>query len=260
MAQFWGRIDGYTRGRDGNSHIGDWYGNKTWTVHVPPADRLPGRGRRGVGLPAARRAARGDGDLRRRRDVERPVARVAELVRHLSAARRVGREQQPVRVLDPERARVPGADDRRARRRLRHARRARGRGRRAAVEAAAREAVERARSGGGPDADRVRVAPVEGPRRPRPGQVRAQGAPRGVHGGTRTRSRTSSEYLAGRGRRRRTGRARDPGADRAGVRRGLRVRAGVPVSRSRRTSRRACGSRTGTGRASPAAAAARRRR
>jgi pyruvate dehydrogenase E1 component alpha subunit len=39
MAQFWGRIDGYTRGRDGNSHIGDWFGNKTWTVmsHLPIA-------------------------------------------------------------------------------------------------------------------------------------------------------------------------------------------------------------------------------
>ncbi|MEX0989579.1 MAG: thiamine pyrophosphate-dependent dehydrogenase E1 component subunit alpha [Actinomycetota bacterium] len=32
MAQFWGRIDGYTRGRDGNSHIGDWSGSKTFTV------------------------------------------------------------------------------------------------------------------------------------------------------------------------------------------------------------------------------------
>ncbi len=32
MAQFWGRIDGYTRGRDGNSHIGDWNGSKTFTV------------------------------------------------------------------------------------------------------------------------------------------------------------------------------------------------------------------------------------
>ena len=41
---------------------------------VAPADRLPRRGRRGVGLPAARRAARRHGDLRRRRDVERPVA------------------------------------------------------------------------------------------------------------------------------------------------------------------------------------------
>jgi TPP-dependent pyruvate/acetoin dehydrogenase alpha subunit len=39
MAQFWGRIDGYTRGRDGNSHIGDWSGNRTFTVisHLPIA-------------------------------------------------------------------------------------------------------------------------------------------------------------------------------------------------------------------------------
>jgi TPP-dependent pyruvate/acetoin dehydrogenase alpha subunit len=39
MAQYWGRIDGYTRGRDGNSHIGDWFGNRTWTVmsHLPIA-------------------------------------------------------------------------------------------------------------------------------------------------------------------------------------------------------------------------------
>jgi TPP-dependent pyruvate/acetoin dehydrogenase alpha subunit len=32
MAQYWGRIDGYTRGRDGNSHMGDWFGAKTFTV------------------------------------------------------------------------------------------------------------------------------------------------------------------------------------------------------------------------------------
>lgn len=39
MAQFWGRIDGYTRGRDGNSHIGDWKGHRTFTVmsHLPIA-------------------------------------------------------------------------------------------------------------------------------------------------------------------------------------------------------------------------------
>jgi TPP-dependent pyruvate/acetoin dehydrogenase alpha subunit len=39
MAQFWGRIDGYTRGRDGNSHIGDWQGSRTFTVisHLPIA-------------------------------------------------------------------------------------------------------------------------------------------------------------------------------------------------------------------------------
>ncbi|MEP6759601.1 MAG: thiamine pyrophosphate-dependent dehydrogenase E1 component subunit alpha [Actinomycetota bacterium] len=39
LAQFWGRIDGYLRGRDGNSHIGDWDGNRTFAVmsHLPIA-------------------------------------------------------------------------------------------------------------------------------------------------------------------------------------------------------------------------------
>jgi TPP-dependent pyruvate/acetoin dehydrogenase alpha subunit len=39
LAQFWGRIDGYLRGRDGNSHIGDWQGNRTYAVmsHLPIA-------------------------------------------------------------------------------------------------------------------------------------------------------------------------------------------------------------------------------
>src|SRR5437588_8546785 len=32
MAQYWGRIDGYTRGRDGNSHMGDWPGAHTFAV------------------------------------------------------------------------------------------------------------------------------------------------------------------------------------------------------------------------------------
>src|ERR687887_227042 len=32
MAQYWGRVDGYTRGRDGNSHMGDWFGAKTFSV------------------------------------------------------------------------------------------------------------------------------------------------------------------------------------------------------------------------------------
>ena len=37
MANFWGRIDGYTRGRDGNSHMGDWEGAHTFSVisHLP---------------------------------------------------------------------------------------------------------------------------------------------------------------------------------------------------------------------------------
>jgi TPP-dependent pyruvate/acetoin dehydrogenase alpha subunit len=39
MAQYWGRIDGYLRGRDGNSHIGDWFGSRTFAVisHLPIA-------------------------------------------------------------------------------------------------------------------------------------------------------------------------------------------------------------------------------
>ena len=39
MAQFWGRIDGYLRGRDGNSHIGDWSTSRTFASisHLPIA-------------------------------------------------------------------------------------------------------------------------------------------------------------------------------------------------------------------------------
>src|SRR2546423_2156515 len=39
MAQFWGRVDGYLRGRDGNSHIGDWQGHRTFAAisHLPIA-------------------------------------------------------------------------------------------------------------------------------------------------------------------------------------------------------------------------------
>lgn len=41
MAQFWGKIDGYTRGRDGNSHIGDWSGAKTFAVVSMLPDAYP---------------------------------------------------------------------------------------------------------------------------------------------------------------------------------------------------------------------------
>jgi len=41
MAQYWGRIDGYTRGRDGNSHIGDWFGARTFTVLSMLPDGYP---------------------------------------------------------------------------------------------------------------------------------------------------------------------------------------------------------------------------
>ncbi len=41
MAQYWGRIDGYTRGRDGNSHIGDWTGSRTFAVVSMLPDAYP---------------------------------------------------------------------------------------------------------------------------------------------------------------------------------------------------------------------------
>jgi pyruvate dehydrogenase E1 component alpha subunit len=40
-AQYWGRIDGYTRGRDGNSHIGDIHGAGTFTVVSMLPDSYP---------------------------------------------------------------------------------------------------------------------------------------------------------------------------------------------------------------------------
>jgi TPP-dependent pyruvate/acetoin dehydrogenase alpha subunit len=40
MAQYWGRIDGYTRGRDGNSHIGDWFAYGIPGIRVDGSDVL----------------------------------------------------------------------------------------------------------------------------------------------------------------------------------------------------------------------------
>ena len=51
MAQYWGRVDGYTRGRDGNSHMGDWSGARTFAVlsnlpsAYPPAPGATSNGR-----------------------------------------------------------------------------------------------------------------------------------------------------------------------------------------------------------------------
>ena len=66
MAQYWGRIDGYLRGRDGNSHIGDWQGNRTWTVmsHLPiayPAACGAALAYKRKGLPNIAMAICGDG-------------------------------------------------------------------------------------------------------------------------------------------------------------------------------------------------------
>ena len=112
MAQFWGRIDGYHRGRDGNSHIGDWDGNRTFAVmsHLPIAYPVA------VGAAWAYQRA-GDGGLRwpsaatapRRTDggtsrsTPRPIMRlpVVWVVNNNQFA-----------YSTPKRARVRGADDR----------------------------------------------------------------------------------------------------------------------------------------------------
>jgi TPP-dependent pyruvate/acetoin dehydrogenase alpha subunit len=150
MAQFWGRIDGYTRGRDGNSHIGDWYGNKTWTVmsHLPIA-YPPACG---AALAYKRRsephvamAICGDGATSNGRWHEAlntsaiyqlPVVWVVN--NNLYAYSTPNELEFPVKTIAERAAayhmpgvRVEGADV-------------------LEVEAAAREAVERARSGGGP--------------------------------------------------------------------------------------------------------------
>ena len=150
MAQFWGRIDGYTRGRDGNSHIGDWYGNKTWTVmsHLPIAYPVAvgaawAYQRRGE--PHVAMAICGDGATSNGRWHESlnwsavsrlPVVWVVN--NNLYAYSTPNELEFPVPTIAERAAaygmpgvRVDGADV-------------------LAVEAAAREAVERARSGGGP--------------------------------------------------------------------------------------------------------------
>ena len=126
----------------------DWEGNRTFAVmsHLPSPTRWRSARR---GLPARRRRLGRAGDLWRRRDLQRPLARSAQHLGDHASAGGLGRQQQPVRLLHAGTPRIRGAHDRGARRRLRHARRAGGRTEVLEVYAAAREAVERARTGGG---------------------------------------------------------------------------------------------------------------
>ena len=73
MAQFWGRIDGYTRPRRQQPYR-RLAGEPDVDRDVPSADRVPRRVRRGARLQDAGSAAGRDGDLRRRRDLQRQVA------------------------------------------------------------------------------------------------------------------------------------------------------------------------------------------
>ena len=235
MAQFWGRIDGYTRGRDGNSHIGDWQGNRTFTVmsHLPVAYPVACGAALAYQRAGDDRVAMGicgDGV-----DLERALARVPQRLRGLPPAGRVGREQQPVRVLHAEPARVPGAHDRRARAPPTACRAS-------AWTAGDVLAVVRGRARGrrpgprrrGAVADRVGVAALARARGPRPRELHAVRAARALHGRARPGQELRGVDARARpDRRRRHGRA--PGPDRARVRGGLRVRARLAVPRARAT-------------------------
>jgi TPP-dependent pyruvate/acetoin dehydrogenase alpha subunit len=150
MAQFWGRIDGYTRGRDGNSHIGDWQGNRTWTVmsHLPiayPVACGAALAYKRRGEPRVAMAICGDGATSNGRWHEAlNMSAIAKLpvvwvVNNNGFAYSTPNEKEFAVATIAERAdaygmpgvRVDGGDV-------------------LEVEAAAREAVERARSGGGP--------------------------------------------------------------------------------------------------------------
>ena len=151
MAQFWGRIDGYTRGRDGNSHIGDWQGTKTFDRDVAPADRLPGRA-------SARRwptSGAGDRTSRWRSAATAPRRTAAGTSRSNWSAIF---ELPVVWVVNnnlfaystPNPLEFRGPDDRRARRCLRHAGRARRRcGRARGVRGGARGRRARPRRAAG---------------------------------------------------------------------------------------------------------------
>ena len=257
MAQYWGRIDGYLRGRDGNSHIGDWDGNRTFDRDVASADRLPGCVRRRAGVQAAQGATRRHGDLRRRRHVERTLARVPQLVRrssqlpvvwvvnnNLYAYSTPNELEFPVPTI-AQRADAYGMPGRAGRRR---GRAGGGRG------ARARRWSGRA-SGGGPVADRVGVAPVERPRGARPREVRAEGAARGLHD-----EQGPGEALRGFGCSRASSTEQDVAEIQGGSRRSSR-RATSSRRRRRSPSRRrhkGLWVEDGYWRASPAAAAGRR--
>jgi pyruvate dehydrogenase E1 component alpha subunit len=146
MAQYWGRIDGYTRGRDGNSHIGDWAGNRTFTVisHLPiayPVACGAALAYKRAGDRQVAMAMRGDGSR------PTPMAQAFQLVVDASS-RGVGRQQQPYACANPLEFHVPTIAERAVAYGMPGVRVDGGDV--LEVFGAALEAVERARDGGGP--------------------------------------------------------------------------------------------------------------
>ena len=179
FAQYMGRADGPTHGRDGNVHMADMnLGLIAMVSHLPAmlpvavgcalAFRIREEKRVAVAWSGEGAMARGDaheGD---------------ELRRRPAAARRVHLRQQPVGLLDAVAPRVRRRAPRRPRRRVRLRRRRRRRHRRARGlprgEARDREGARRRRA----DADREPDAPHGGPRRPRRRLLRSEGALRAL--------------------------------------------------------------------------------
>ena len=224
FAQYMGREDGITGGRDGNVHFGDRTKGCVGMVSMLPDMMLIATGH-GDGVQAARRAALRDHLVRRRLDLARRLPRGDELGRRAEAAGDLHPREQPVRVLDAARPAVRGRPGR-ARRRLRlpgrEGRRQRPRG---DVRGRPPRARARARRRG-PDADRGRDDAHARPRRARRHEVRAdneqveewqaQGpdrppgqAPRGARG----RRQALRDERQGRDRRRRRGGAESPMPD-----------------------------------------------
>ena len=100
-------------------------------------------------------------------------------------------------------------------------------------EAAKRGGRSRAR-GRRSHADRVRLPPLARPRRARPGEVRARRRCSRTHMANHDPVKNFEAWMREQGRHARRRRSPAPGTDRAGVRRGSRVRARLPVPRARR--------------------------
>ncbi len=193
MAQFWGRIDGYTRGRDGNSHVGDWKGNHTFTVisHLPIAYPVAAGAALAYKLrkePRVALAICGDGATSNGRWHE---SLNVSAIHQLPVVWVVNNNQFAYSTPNPLEFAVPTIAERAASYGMRGVR---VDGSNVLEVVARRARGDRARPRGQrTHADRERLAPVERPRRPRPGQVRPQGAARGVHDRTRTRWRRFEE-------------------------------------------------------------------